>query len=275
LSQGYCVIRAKVSLPVADQAGEKSEKGAHLMQNSEDKSLDNTQPIPFRRVRKDLEAEPTSVEENAETPVTGSDWSYDGAANQDEIPTPVPVAIPFEEVRAEPRPSRSNRALWVAVIVSLIIGTISLTLNGVLIYRLLSVRQIAVDGLEAAIAALDGLGGEGFQYEYHFNETIPFKGDIPIKQDLVFPFKGDIPINTTVQVPINAGALGTFNVSVPIDTVFPVDLEVPISVDQTVHVETEVPLDMVIPINIQPDDPLVQDLIGNVRTWLLELKASF
>jgi hypothetical protein len=203
------------------------------------------------------------------------DRAYGEGVNQDEIPTPVPVAIPLEVGRAEPRPQRSIKALWLAVIVSLLISITSLALNGVLVYKLLSIRQTAVDGLDTAIAALDDFGAEGFEYEYHFSETIPFKGDIPIKQELVFPFKGEIPINTTVQVPINAGALGTFNISVPIDTVFPVDLEVPISVDQTIHVETEIPLDMVIPINIQPDDPLVQDLLGKVRAWLMELRGSF
>jgi hypothetical protein len=245
------------------------------MENDQDKHLSDTQPLSFRKVQEEIEAEPVAAEPETVAVESARSWSFDPMADQDTIPTPVPVAVPLDEVRVESRPPSSNKALWVAVVISLVIGITSLTLNAVLIIKLLSVRQMAVDGLDAAIAAVDNFGGQGFQYEYHFNETIPFKGDIPIKQDLVFPFKGDIPINTTVSVPINAGALGTFNISVPIDTVFPVDLEVPVSVDQTVHVETEVPLDMVIPINIQPDDPLVQDLLGKVRLWLVELKAQF
>jgi hypothetical protein len=246
------------------------------MENNADKYTRDTQPIPLRQNQESQAMGTDRVDETPDVPEASRRPSFVRAeVNQDEIPTPVPVVVPREELGIEPRPQRSSKVLWVAVILSLIISITSLILNGVLLYRLMSVRQTVADGLDAAIAALDGFGGEGFHYEYHFDETIPFSGDIPVQQDLVFPFKGDIPINTTVQVPINAGALGQFKLEVPIDTNFAMDIEVPISVDQTIHVETEVPLDMVIPIDVQPDDPLVQNLVDQVQGWLIELRDSF
>ncbi|MGD2206634.1 MAG: hypothetical protein PVH17_07635 [Anaerolineae bacterium] len=144
-----------------------------------------------------------------------------------------------------------------------------------LIYNLMSVRQTAIQGLDQAIDAVDKLAGKGFHYEYHFQQTIPFSGDIPFKQDLVFPFEGDIPIKTTVQVPIDAGVLGKFVLDVPIDTTIHVDLEVPVQVDQTIHVDTEIPIDMTIPIDVQPNDPAIQDILNQARTWLVQVKESF
>ena len=196
-------------------------------------------------------------------------------SDQDEIPTPVPFVVPSDNLAAAPRAQRPSRALWAVVILSLVISLASLTLNAVLISRFLGLRSMAIDGLDAAIAAVEKLGEQGIHYEYRFDQTIPFSGDIPFKQDMVFPFKGDIPINTTVQVPINAGALGQFVIDVPIDTNFYVDLEVPISVDQTVHIETEIPLDMVIPIDIRADDPAIQQQVNQILDWLLRLRGSF
>jgi hypothetical protein len=205
--------------------------------------------------------------EDAATLEANQRWSR----GQDGIPTPVPLEVPTQERRSR----FSSCALWGVVVVSLVIGLASLALNAVLIVNLMSARQAAIEGLDAALAALGSFEGQGFHYEYHFDETIPFSGDIPIQQDLVFPFQGEIPINTTVQVPIDAGILGSFTVNVPINTTFDVDLEVPVSVSQTIHVETEVPLDLVIPIDIEPDDPVIQNLIDQIQAWLLELRDTF
>lgn len=234
----------------------------------------DTQPIPSREPGQIPPMEPNSMIEEESIPQ--ETILPEMELSQDDIPTPVPMPIPAPpaELRTPPPRVGVPRALWVLVVLSLMISIFSLALNGILIFRLLGVRQTVVDGLDTALAAMDNLAGKGFHYDYHFNETIPFSGDIPIKQDLVFPFKGNIPINTTVRVPVDAGVLGTFNIDVPINTVFPVDLEVPISVDQTVHVETEVPLELQIPIDVKPDDPLIQQLLGPIQEWLLQLRES-
>ena len=228
-----------------------------------------TQPLPLHR-------EPPPNDEKAAPVAPPSDQDEirtPPPLSQDEIRTPPPLTPPPEEQAQPPRSSAGCGTRLVAAL-ALIIALASLALNAVLIYNLLTLRQAAADGLDSAIAALDNLAGTGFHYEYHFSQTIPFEGDIPIKQDFVFPFKGNFPINTTVEVPIDAGVLGTIVVKVPIDTNVPVDVEVPIKLDQTVHVSTEIPLNMTFPIDIRADDPAIQGLLAPVRAWLVQLRES-
>lgn len=228
------------------------------MEYTEDKHDRDTQPIPLNAGQSQVEGKVDKV-----------------LLEQDQVPTPRPFAIPRNEVVQEPRPRTTPKVLWVIAILALVVSFVSLALNVVLISKLLGARQLVFDGLDAAIAALDNLEGDGFHYEYHFVETIPFSGDIPFKQDMVFPFKGDIPINTVVKVPIDAGVLGKFTIDVPINNSFYIDMEVPISIDQAFHVDTEIPLDMVIPIDVQMDDPVISNQLDQIRAWLIELRGSF
>lgn len=200
--------------------------------------------------------------------------SYDQETldRQDEISTPAPIAA---ETGAKARPPRSSVALRMVVGLCLVISLFSLALNGFLIYNLMNARKMAAEGLDAAIEALDNFGGDGFHYEYRFENDVPFSGNIPFKQDLVFPFKGEVPINTTVKVPINAGALGAFVVEVPIDTSIYVNTSVPIHVDQTIHVSTTLPVSLTIPIDVRPDDPAIRDLLNSIRAWLVQLRETF
>ena len=169
------------------------------------------------------------------------------------------------------RPQTHSRLL---VSLCLVISVLSLALSVFLIYNLFRIRQTAVEGLDAAIEALDSLNLQGFQYEYAFSQEIPVSADIPIRQELVFPFEGTFPINTTVEVPINAGILGTFVVEVPIDTSIEVKTSVPIQVDESFHIDTSIPVSMTIPIDIQPDDPGMQKLLHGIREWLERIRES-
>jgi hypothetical protein len=156
----------------------------------------------------------------------------------------------------------------------LIISLLSLALSAFMVYSLFSVRQTAVEGLDAAIEALDSFGGQGFHYEYALEKDIPISASIPIKQELDFPVEGTFPINTTIEVPIEAGILGTFVVEIPIDTSIDLKTSVPIHVDESFDIETTIPVSMTIPIDIQPDDPAMQDLLKGVREWLERLRES-
>jgi hypothetical protein len=258
------------------------------MKNTEDKHDHPTQPlrppdtdledtVPPTPVPRDLRTAGSETETQLEPPESVRYESVDEELlKQDEITTPPPLPTPSSampgETYVEPRRQRSPLVLRVAVGVALALGLLSLALNGLLIYSLLDVRRQAVDKLDTVIASFDNMEGKGFHYEYHFEEEIPFSGDIPFKQDMIFPFEGDFPINTTVEVPINAGMLGTFVVEVPIDTSFYIETEVPVHVDQTVHVSTSIPVDMTIPIDIKPDDPAIQNLLSQVKDWLEELR---
>ena len=251
------------------------------MNNADDKHDQPTQPIRI----------PAGLTDDAH--------SETASMNQDEIRTPPPLSLtqdfetppplsPTEELRAPfpPTPSeevvwteapgpKTSKLLWFFVLLSLVVSVVSCVLSSYLIYSLLTVRQLALEGLDSAISALDGLEGKGFHYDYHFSKSIPIQADIPIQQDIVFPFEGDFPINTTVEVPIDAGVLGTIVVEVPINTSFYVSTSVPIKIDQTFSVSTTIPVDMTIPIDVSANDPEIQKMLEPVRLWLLELRNAF
>ncbi len=213
--------------------------------------------------------------EKPESPETVQYRSYDERMlKQDDIATPAPIPIAQEAARAKLLTWCASCAPRVVVGLCLVISLASLILNGTLIYRLMVVQQVVMEGLDEAIAALGNLSGTGVQYDYHFEQMIPFSGDIPFKQDLVFPFKGNIPINTTVRVPIDVGPLGTFVVAVPINTSVHIETSIPVHVDQTVHVSTTIPLSLTIPIDIKADKPPLRDVIDRVREWLMRLRKS-
>jgi hypothetical protein len=246
------------------------------METAEDRHTSETQPIRRRDwSRADATDSPT-VETQAQLPnADQQDQSNQRTWTQDRISTPVPLDVPGGGDNMKPPRSRASCAVWAALGLCLVISVASLLLNVVLIINLLAVRQTVIGGLDQAIAGLENLQLNGFRYEYHLQQTIPFSGDIPFQQDMVFPFKGTVPINTTVKVPIDAGVLGKFNLDVPINTSIPVDIQVPIHVSQTIHVETEIPIDMAVPIEISPDDPAIQKLLDGVREWLVAVRQSF
>lgn len=172
-------------------------------------------------------------------------------------------------------PVRALRPLKLVVGLCLVLSLLSLAVSGFLLFSLLKARQTFHQGLDTAVQAIDSFGGVGFQYEYRFERMIPVSAEIPIEQEMVFPFEGAIPIDTTVQVPINAAILGTFNIEIPIKTTVYVDTSIPVKVDQTFEISTTIPISMTFPIDIPPDDPAIQDLLNQVRRWLIQLRQSF
>lgn len=201
----------------------------------------------------------------------------EGEDREEEIVTPVPhthVPVVIDASPERPPAPRSAGLLGVLVGISLVISLAALALSVAMISALSNVQRTAVEGLDAAISALDDLEGDGFHYEYHFERTIPVSSSIPIRQEMVIPFSGDFPINTTVEVPIDAGILGSFVVDVPINTNVQVDTEVPINIDQTFDISTTIPVSMVIPIDVRTDDPAVQGGISRLRDWLVALRES-
>lgn len=196
-------------------------------------------------------------------------------SEQDEIITPAPFTGTPVAAPSGGRSVRASPSLRTVAGLGLLISLLSLALSVFLFFKLLAVRQTFSQGLDMAIQAIDNFDGEGFQYEYHFEQMVPVSASIPLEQDLVFPFRGEIPINTTVRVPIDAGILGTFNVEIPINTSVAIDTAVPVRVDQTFEVSTTIPVSMTIPIAIQPNDPAVQGFLNQVRSWLVQLRESY
>jgi hypothetical protein len=171
-------------------------------------------------------------------------------------------------------PPRSLRGVRLLVGLCVVVSLLSLALSAMMLYSLFNVRQTATKGLDAAIAAVDSFGEQGYQYEFPIDQEIPISADIPIDQEMTFPVEGTFPINTTVEVPINAGILGTFMVEVPIETSIDVKTSVPIQVEESFHIETTVPISMTIPVEIGPGDPQIEELLIGIRQWLERIKES-
>jgi hypothetical protein len=237
---------------------------------------DQNDTQPSMTIPAEIRAEFAEREQQATPPDVLRYRSHDEETltlQQDEISTPPPAAMAPGMAREAP-PPRSSAAMRLAVGLCLILSIASLLVNGLLVFGLLNARSVVVEGLDTALEALDNSDGKGFHYDFKFEQEVPFSGDIPFKQDLVFPFEGDIPIDTTVEVPLKIGAQ-SFVVRVPINTSIYIDTAVPISIDQTFHVSTSIPVSMTIPVDIKPDDPMIQDLLGNVREWLVRLRKTF
>ena len=99
------------------------------------------------------------------------------------IEPPSPRSFPPVVAAIEPPPPRrvSSGVPGCLTVLALLLALLSLLLNVVLIATLLSVRQIALENVDAALQGLDELGGKGFHYEYEFNREIPIAADVSIK----------------------------------------------------------------------------------------------
>jgi hypothetical protein len=171
-------------------------------------------------------------------------------------------------------PPRSLRGVRLLAGLCLIVSLLSLALSAMMLYSLFNVRQTVMKGLDAAIAAVDSFGEQGYEVEFPINQEIPISADIPIEQEMDFPFDGTFPFSTTVEVPIDTGFLGTFLIEVPIDTSFDIQMSVPIRVEESFHIETSVPISMTVPIEIRPDDPQLEGLLTEIRQWLELIRGS-
>jgi len=150
-----------------------------------------------------------------------------------------------------------KKGYLIALIVLAVSTLLSLTLNGVVIFGLLRMRQIALDTVADARASVTGIGDDTFAYTIEVDQEIPIATSIPFNEEVSVPINMTVPINTTVVVPIDLG-FTSYNLDVPIRTVFPVDLEFTVPVSTTVDIATTVPLDVDVPIEIPiADTPLV------------------
>jgi hypothetical protein len=193
---------------------------------------------------------------------------------QERIPTP--HSFPPVSTMSQPPPSRrgSSFAFGCLTGLALFLALLSVLLNVVLLSTLSNAQRTDVENIDTAIQALDDFRGKGFHYEYKFNRDIPVAASFPIQQQMTIPFEGNFPINTTIEVPIDAGLLGTFVVDVPINTSVYVNTQVPVNIDQTFDFSSTIPISMTVPIDVGADDPEIEDVLGQVRQWLIDLRDS-
>ncbi len=193
---------------------------------------------------------------------------------QEEIVTPPPVVMPPVVAGPVPQRQRTSCLLRLVVALCLILSLASLALSGFLLYSLIHVQQAAMNSLDAALEALEGLDSQGFRYEYQFSDRLPIAVEVPVQEQVVISVQENLAVNTDVKVPIDAGVLGTFVIDVPIDTSFPLDVEVPVAISETVAISTSIPLSLTVPIEIKGDDPAIQGFLAGLQRWLEGLRES-
>lgn len=152
---------------------------------------------------------------------------------------------------------------------ALLLALSSLGLNLVFFWQMNRMRTSARLAVDQGIASLDELYASDLRYDYHLKETIPFKGSIPVREDLLFPIKTEVIIDTTIPVTVFNVAL-----SVPIHTTVPISTQVPVNVDTSVPVSLTLPLDLKIPIALSVKDSPLDGILQRIRERLTRLREG-
>jgi len=142
-----------------------------------------------------------------------------------------------------------KRGYLAALGVLAVLTLLSLTLNGVIVFSLLQLRQTAHRAVNDTQALVAQLVDDTFSYTIAIDQEIPVSTGIPLNEILEVPINAVVPVSTTVVVPVNLG-FRTYELAVPIEAVFPIDMEVSVPVSQTVDVTTVVPLQVDVPVEI-------------------------
>jgi hypothetical protein len=167
----------------------------------------------------------------------------------------------------------SDRFARSVAAVAVVVAALSLALNLYLLWMINNARQAGRQAVEQTIAALDQAVAQEFRFTYHLTQTVPFEGEFPVKQDVVFPFKASVPISTVVPLRMDTG-FGKVDLRIPVKTSFPVDVQVPVKIDQTFPVKMDIPLDMDVPVSLRLDQPPFDAAVRELRAWLIQLRDS-
>ncbi len=127
--------------------------------------------------------------------------------------------------------------------------------------------------LQSAIAAVDDLADEEFEYDYRFRQVVPFTGEVPVRQDVVIPVHTTVPVSTVLQVAVTTPA-GQVELPVPVQLEIPIDTEVSLRINQPVNLDVEVPIDTVLHLRFKMSEPPFRDLLQGVRAWLVGVRSS-
>ncbi len=160
----------------------------------------------------------------------------------------------------------SNRRDRLLLGLAVFLACLSLVLNLVLIWQLGRTREAARSAVGEAMAGLDALYASDLRYDFHLNQAIPFRGDVPIHEDLLFPIRTEVQVSTVIPVTVLNVPL-----SVPIHTTVPISTQVPVRLDTSVPVSLTVPLDLTIPIAVSLKDTPLHPILQRMRNRLSQL----
>jgi hypothetical protein len=162
--------------------------------------------------------------------------------------------------------SHQHRWLGLAVLLLFLLVGLSLVANGLLIRRLLELRERAGAVLDDLLVLTESIGDDVIVVPVEIDETFPVSASVPFEYEDTLPIDTDVPISTTVAVPVQLlGRVVEFEV--PVQITVPISYGVPIAVRQKVEVNTSVPVQIETTIEL----PLSNTPIGS---YMEQLRAA-
>jgi len=158
-------------------------------------------------------------------------------------------------------------------LLALVLAVVALAINLWMVRQVLAFQRELNVAVDRAIAAVDDLADEEFRYDYRLQQTIPFSGEVPIRQDVVIPVHTSVPISTVLQIAV-ATPVGQVEVPVPVQLEVPIDTEVALRVDQTVQLDVRVPIDTVLHLRFKMNEPPFREALQSLRAWLIQFRSS-
>ena len=172
---------------------------------------------------------------------------------------------------ASPPPSAAPR-LNVSVLILYLLVTISLLLNGGLIWLLLRVQDRVFDSFDQFTTMAEKIEAEVLSVPIHVDETFPVSVSVPFEYSDTFPVNTTVPISTTLVVPFEIMG-STINIDVPVDMSVPINLDVPVSLVKTFDISTTVPVKFDMVVEIRMNDTPIPVYLTDLKEMLQGFKT--
>jgi len=147
-------------------------------------------------------------------------------------------------------------AVGLTLLVSMTINLILIVVVVILVNQVGAIKLTLASVLGQLDSAFEGLGAASIHDTIKFNQQVPVRFDLPLKQDTVVTTLGPVPINT--QATFSLGQFGSINGVVSLQ--LPAGTQLPIHLELTVPVSNSIPVVFDQAINI----PLAEKGLGPV-----------
>jgi len=137
------------------------------------------------------------------------------------------------------------------IMITLAAGLIlSLLVNIIVIYSLISFRANALNIIVASREGLSSLTSEPFTADVKVDQLLPLHLEIPINQTITVPIDTSYSLDTVVHTTINLPLVGPQRIAIPIREEIPLKLDLNLPIQLTIPISTEYHLDAVLPVQV-------------------------
>jgi hypothetical protein len=159
----------------------------------------------------------------------------------------------------------------VSILLLYLLVTLSLALNGMLIWQLLRARDQVYQTLDQFVVMTKDMETQVISVPVHIEKDLPVSLAVPFEYKDTFPVKETVPISETITVPFEVMDT-TIKIPVPIDMSIPVDLEVPVSLSRTFDISTTVPIRLDLNIEVRLADTPLPGYLSDLQRAIEGLK---